>query len=164
MISDIRVDQLGPDGKQMPAVVFIVGFSETYDSLRESARLWLQNTTVKQVVLFKVVERPIFCPPLFPSDYPDRASIPIPEKIKYFDFKTQPNVPQGELMLNNKLWVGRLQAYWEVWGTNVNGEMTPKSPRSVGYVMTLEEPTSGGGMLTRCTSTSMATTRPTMPA
>ncbi|OJD20811.1 hypothetical protein ACJ73_07853 [Blastomyces percursus] len=109
---------------QRPFLVLEVGVSEKYDDMLETAKTVLsQSSTTKFSVIVKLIEKPLFRSPLKLSDYlfKPRSDIPIPLSPTIKDCYSSDTDPEGPIMINGVRWVGKISAFWEVWGRDATG-------------------------------------------
>ncbi|EEQ92709.2 uncharacterized protein BDCG_07829 [Blastomyces dermatitidis ER-3] len=66
LVPDLAISSASP----RPFLVLEVGFSETYDDMLETAKIVLsESPATKFSVIIKIIEKPLFRPPLKLSDY-----------------------------------------------------------------------------------------------
>ncbi|PGG96882.1 hypothetical protein GX51_07619 [Blastomyces parvus] len=120
LIPDIAINS----PSQRPFLVLEVGVSENYDDMLETAKTVLSRSpTTKFYIIIKIIEKPLFQSPLKLSDYllKPRCEIPIPSPPttqKCYSFNTD---PEGPIMINGLRWVGKICAFWEIWGRDASG-------------------------------------------
>ncbi|KAG5294207.1 hypothetical protein I7I48_10657 [Histoplasma ohiense] len=109
---------------QHPFLVLEVGLSEKYDDMLETAKTVLSKSpTTKFCIIIKVFEKPLFRPPVKLGDYlcKPRSVIPIPSPLSMNDCHACESEPEGPIMVNGLRWVGKLSAFWEIWGRDISG-------------------------------------------
>ncbi|PGH36179.1 hypothetical protein GX50_01035 [[Emmonsia] crescens] len=112
---------------RQPFLALEIGVSEKYDDMVETAKLILsKSSNTKYFVIIKILEKPLFRPPLKLSNYlsKPRSDIPIPEAGDPFDAD-----PEGPITINGLKWVGKISAFWEIWGRDASGSPAIKGER-----------------------------------
>ncbi|OJD12999.1 hypothetical protein AJ78_06492 [Emergomyces pasteurianus Ep9510] len=123
VIPDLAISSLS----QRPFLVLEVGFSENYDDLLETAKKFLsESPQTKFSVIIKIIEKPIFRSPLKISDYllKSRSDIPIPSPPTIKDCYPSDMNLGSPILINNLRWVGKISAFWEIWGRDASGHPT----------------------------------------
>ncbi|KLJ07617.1 hypothetical protein EMPG_10009 [Blastomyces silverae] len=126
---DSNTIQLIPDlaissTSQQPFLILEVGLSEKYDDMLETAKTVLsESPTTKFFIIIKIIEKPLFQSPLKLSDYlfKPRSDIPIPSPPTTEDCYSSDTDPEGPIMINGLRWVGKISAFWEIWGRDASG-------------------------------------------
>lgn len=135
VIADMTLSHTKENDTNEPILVLEVGFSERYDDLYESAQLWLRsNSSTKAFILFKIEEIPRYRCPLKLKDFIHQpySSPPIPMKPTVRDFSlSDPSDEYSPLTLNGEKWVGTMEAFWEVWVRDGEGNPTRLGERTV---------------------------------
>ncbi|EGC49275.1 conserved hypothetical protein [Histoplasma capsulatum var. duboisii H88] len=109
---------------QHPFLVLEVGLNEKYDDMLETAKIVLSKSpTTKFCIIIKVFEKPLFRPPVKLGDFlcKPRSNIPIPSPLSMNDCHACESEPEGPIMVNGLRWVGKLSAFWEIWGRDISG-------------------------------------------
>ncbi len=133
-IGSSKVPDLGfrlrSNGKQELKWVLEVGFSQTYQSLGETARLWLEGMAdeVDMVVLVNVEEDPPYRCPLSPDEDPNIRGIPQGIRdIHFQDFMCQGSL--GPATYKGMTWVGRIdKVSMETWVRGEDGKAKCEGP------------------------------------
>lgn len=112
-----------------------VGFTETYDHLKDSARLWLEGyPSVVLVVLIKLLEQPRYQSPLRELDDEEIKELSLPAtstmRNEIMGDSTVP--PLGPVHYRGAQWTGRLAGVWvERWSRDENGKAHQTGPGQV---------------------------------
>ncbi|OJD17337.1 hypothetical protein AJ78_02575 [Emergomyces pasteurianus Ep9510] len=109
---------------QQPFLVLEVGFSENYNDMLETAKKVLSGSPKTELsVIMKIIEKPIFRSPLKLSDYlfKSRSDIPIPSPLTLKDCYPSNMNPESPILINDLRWVGKISAFWEIWGRDASG-------------------------------------------
>ncbi|QSS52747.1 hypothetical protein I7I53_08476 [Histoplasma capsulatum var. duboisii H88] len=128
---------------QRPFLVLEVGVSEKYDDMLETAKTVLsQSPTTKFSIIIKLIEKPLFRSPLKLSDYlfKPRSDIPIPSPPTIKDCYSSDTDPEGPIMINGLRWVGKISAFWEIWGRDATGNPVIKGQRVWFYGSDIDSP------------------------
>ncbi len=105
--------------------VLEVGFSQAYEGLRDTARLWLEGMAgeVDMVVLIKIQENPSYRCPLSPDEDPDARGIFLPIRPK--DIACEGSL--GPATYKGLTWVGHIdQVSMETWVRGEDGRAKPQ--------------------------------------
>jgi len=122
-IPDLLVRYYNDDGRDSESrIIFIaeVGFSETYEDLKRSMKLWLEGSQdVKMAFLVKFTEKPQYRSPkstqnLLKAMLKD-AHLPVSEIRPEIGYHQDPNDKDGSLWIHGHKFVGKMSAYLEIW-------------------------------------------------
>ncbi len=111
--------------------VIEAGFSQNYDSLKETARLWLegmQDNQVEMVTLIHYEENPPYRCPLHAGKNPTTQGIPLDISDIYASHPVC-TTPTGPVTYRDKIWVGGIvKVSMETWTRGANGKARQRDP------------------------------------
>lgn len=84
-IPDLVILAKDDNNQMIPRVVFEIGTSESYNYLKQSARLWLEGMPeIREYILIKTFETPLYCSPSVGN-----IDFPAPSQIEKSAFKSE---------------------------------------------------------------------------
>ena len=131
---DFAVKSKDNDENWNSKLVVEVGFSEAYEHLKESAKLWLEGTSsVSICLLIDVQENPAYRNPLKPLSDEVVEQLQLPEwKLVQLRYFVLPPNSYGPVSFRGFNWTGEVtSARMEVWRKNVQGNACLSGPATV---------------------------------
>lgn len=112
--------------KMVPRIIFEVGLSESYNHLKQSAKLWLEGMPeVQEYILIKIYETPQY---KFPSI--NNKDFPPPNQINELAFKSKSEL--GPVVYKGLQWTGKVSAaFCEIWALDPLTGLAIKSGKRI---------------------------------
>ena len=116
-IPDLAVEYLDTDGVSRLKLVIEVGFSQSYESLVEDAKAWLEGSgTVQRVILAKFEEFPVYKNPLRKLSKDEIAQVDTGKCSVANENDVILESDRGPVLFEGVQWVGELSsAFIEIW-------------------------------------------------
>ena len=109
-IPDLVILAQDDNNRMIPRVVFEIGTSESYNHLKQSARLWLEGMPeIREYILIKIFETPQYRSPSVGN-----IDFPAPNQIEESAFKSESEL--GPVVYKDIYWTGKIStAFFETW-------------------------------------------------